>query len=178
MGLHAGEAATRSHDYFGPAVNRTARIMAVGHGGQVLLSAAAAALAADRLPEGADLRDLDIHRLRDLGRPERLFQLVHPDLADGFPPLATLDRRPNNLPTQTSSFVGRDAELEEISRRLGDEAVRLLTLTGPGGTGKTRLALRAAADQIDRFEDGCSSSTSPPSVRPRTCRPASPGPSA
>ena len=154
MGLHAGEAATRSHDYFGPAVNRTARIMAVGHGGQVLLSAAAASLVADQLPEEADLRDLDIHRLKDLGRPERLFQLVHPDLADGFPPLATLDRRPNNLPTQTSTFVGRDAELEEISRRLGDEAVRLLTLTGPGGTGKTRLALRAAADQIDRFEDG------------------------
>ena len=154
MGLHAGEAATRSSDYFGPVVNRTARIMAAGHGGQVLLSAAAAALAADRLPEGADLRDLDTHRLKDLGRPERLFQLVHPDLADGFPPLATLDRRPNNLPTQTSTFVGRDAELEQIGSRLGDEAVRLLTLTGPGGTGKTRLALRAAADQIDRFEDG------------------------
>jgi class 3 adenylate cyclase len=145
MGLHAGEAATRSSDYFGPAVNRTARIMAVGHGSQVLLSSAAATLATDRLPEGAGLRDLGAHRLKDLGRPERLFQLVHPDLADAFPPLATLDRRPNNLPTQTSTFVGRDAELEEIGRRLGDEAMRLLTLTGPGGTGKTRLALRAAA---------------------------------
>jgi predicted ATPase/class 3 adenylate cyclase len=154
MGLHAGEAATRSSDYFGPVVNRTARIMAVGHGGQVLLSAAAAALAADQLPDGARLRDLGTHRLKDLGRPERLFQLVHPDLADGFPQLATLDRRPNNLPTQTSTFVGRDAELEQIGSRLGDEAVRLLTLTGPGGTGKTRLALRAAADQVDRFEDG------------------------
>jgi predicted ATPase/class 3 adenylate cyclase len=154
MGLHAGEAATRSSDYFGPAVNRTARIMAVGHGSQVLLSAAAAAMAADRLPEGAGLRDLGTHRLKDLGRPERLFQLVHPGLADGFPPLATPDRRPNNLPTETSTFVGRDAELREIDRRLGDEAVRLLTLTGPGGTGKTRLALRAAADQVDRFEDG------------------------
>jgi predicted ATPase/class 3 adenylate cyclase len=154
MGLHAGEAATRSSDYFGPAVNRTARIMAVGHGSQVLLSAAAAALATVRLPEGAELRDLGTHRLKDLGRPERLFQLVHPDLADAFPPLATLDRHPNNLPTQTSTFVGRDAELEEIDRRLGDAAVRLLTLTGPGGTGKTRLALRAAADQVDQFEDG------------------------
>jgi predicted ATPase/class 3 adenylate cyclase len=154
MGLHAGEAAIRSSDYFGPAVNRTARIMAVGHGGQVLLSASAAGLAADRLPEGAELRDLGTHRLKDLGRPEQLFQLVHPDLADAFPPLATLDRRPNNLPTQTSTFVGRDAELEEIDMSLGDEAVRLLTLTGPGGTGKTRLALRAAADQVDRFEDG------------------------
>jgi hypothetical protein len=86
--------------------------------------------------------------------PERLFQLVHPDLADGFPPPATLDRRPNNLPTQTSAFVGRDAELAQIGSRLADEAVRLLTLTGPGGTGKTHLALRAAADEIDRFEDG------------------------
>jgi len=112
MGLHAGEAATRSSDYFGPAVNRTARIMAVGHGGQVLLSSAAAALVTDQLPDGAGLRDLGVHRLKDLGRPERLFQLVHPDLADGFPPLATLDRRPNNLPTQTSTFVGRDAGLE------------------------------------------------------------------
>jgi hypothetical protein len=154
MGLHAGEAATRSSDYFGPAVNRTARIMAVGHGGQVLLSSAAASLAADRLPQGAELRDLGSHRLKDLGRPERLFQLVHPDLADGFPPPATLDLRPNNLPTQTSTFVGRDTELEEIGTRLGDETVRLLTLTGPGGTGKTRLALRAAANQVDRFQDG------------------------
>jgi predicted ATPase/class 3 adenylate cyclase len=154
MGLHAGEAATRSSDYFGPVVNRTARIMAVGYGGQVLLSAAAAELVADELPDGAGLRDQGLHRLKDLGRPERLVQLVHPDLADGFPPLATLDRRPNNLPTQTSTFVGRDAELEEIGQRLGDKAVRLLTLTGPGGTGKTRLALRAAADEADRFEDG------------------------
>ena len=88
MGLHAGEAATRSRDYFGPVVNRTARIMGVSHGGQVLLSSAAAALAADQLPEGAGLRDLGTHRLKDLGRPERLFQLVHPDLDDGFPPLA------------------------------------------------------------------------------------------
>jgi predicted ATPase/class 3 adenylate cyclase len=154
MGVHAGEPARRSSDYFGPVVNRAARIMAAGHGGQVLLSAAAAELVADRLAAGADLRDLGLHRLKDLGRPERLFQLVHPDLADGFPPLATLDRRPNNLPTQTSTFVGRDAELAQIGSRLADEAVRLLTLTGPGGTGKTRLALRAAADEIDRFEDG------------------------
>jgi predicted ATPase/class 3 adenylate cyclase len=154
MGLHAGEAATRSSDYFGPTVNRAARIMAAGHGGQVLLSSAAAALATDQLPDGAGLRDLGLHRLKDLGRPERLFQLLHPDLADGFAPLTTLDRHPNNLPTQTSTFVGRDAELEAIGSRLEDEAVRLLTLIGPGGAGKTRLALRAAADGVDRFEDG------------------------
>jgi class 3 adenylate cyclase len=154
MGLHAGEAQTRTGDYFGPVVNRTARIMAVGHGGQVLLSAAAAALVLDLLPDGARLLDLGVHRLKDLGRPEHLFQLVHPDLAHDFPPLATLDRHPNNLPTQTSTFVGRAAELGAIRQRLEDEAVRLLTLTGPGGTGKTRLALRVAADEIDRFDDG------------------------
>jgi class 3 adenylate cyclase len=99
MGLHAGEAATRTGDYLGPVVNRTARIMAVGHGGQALLSAAAAALVLDQLPEGATLLDLGSHRLKDLERPEHLFQLVHPDLAHDFPPLATLDRHPNNLPT-------------------------------------------------------------------------------
>jgi predicted ATPase/class 3 adenylate cyclase len=154
MGLHAGEAATRTGDYFGPVVNRTARIMAVGHGGQVLLSEAAAVLVLDRLPDGAALLDLGSHRLKDLERPEHLFQLVHPDLAHDFPPLATLDRRPNNLPTQASTFVGRDAELGAIRQRLEEEAVRLLTLTGPGGTGKTRLALRVAADEIDRFDDG------------------------
>jgi hypothetical protein len=129
-------------------------VKTTGDGIMAVFSSAAATLATDRLPEGAGLRDLGAHRLKDLGRPERLFQLVHPDLADAFPPLATLDRRPNNLPTQTSTFVGRDTQLAEIGRRLGDEAMRLLTLTGPGGTGKTRLALRAAADQIDRFEDG------------------------
>jgi predicted ATPase/class 3 adenylate cyclase len=154
MGLHAGEAQTRTGDYFGPVVNRTARIMAVGHGGQVLLSAAAAALVLDQLPEGATLLDLGSHRLKDLGRPEHLFQLVHPALAHDFPPLVTLDRRPNNLPTQASTFVGRDAELGAIRQRLEDQAVRLLTLTGPGGTGKTRLALRVAAEEIDRFDDG------------------------
>jgi predicted ATPase len=154
MGLHAGEAQTRTGDYFGPTVNRAARIMAVGHGGQVLLSAAAAALVLDQLPDGATLLDLGSHRLKDLGRPEHLFQLVHPDLAYDFRPLVTLDRHPNNLPTQASTFVGRDGELGAIRQRLEDQAVRLLTLTGPGGTGKTRLALRVAAEEIDRFDDG------------------------
>ncbi len=128
--------------------------MAVGHGGQVLLSGSAAALLDGDLPGSAALRDLGEHRLKDLGRPEHLFQLTHPDLPAEFPPLATLDRRPNNLPTQASAFVGRDAELHAIRERLDDADVRLVTLTGPGGTGKTRLALRAAADQVDRFTDG------------------------
>jgi predicted ATPase/class 3 adenylate cyclase len=154
MGVHTGEAEVRDGDYYGPTVIRTARIMSAGHGGQVLLSAAAAGLVMDQLPNGATLRDLGEHRLKDLGRPERVFQLVQPGLASSFPPLSSLDHRPNNLPSQASAFVGRVAELEEIRKRLEDAHARLLTLTGPGGTGKTRLALQAAADQIDRFEDG------------------------
>jgi predicted ATPase/class 3 adenylate cyclase len=154
MGLHSGEAQPRGDDYFGPAVIRGARIMAVGHGGQVLLSGASAALVADELPDGATLMDLGAHRLKDLGRPEELFQLVHPALLHDFPQLATPDRRPNNLPTQASTFIGRDAELREIRASIERESVRLLTLTGPGGTGKTRLALRVAADEIDRFDHG------------------------
>src|SRR5438034_899473 len=154
MGLHAGEAARRNGDYYGPTLNRTARIMSAGHGGQVLLSAAAAALVMDQLPEGSTLRDLGEHRLKDLGRPERVFQLAHPDLPASFPPLMTLSRRTSEFPGEPSAFVGRAAELKKIRERLEDESVRLLTLTGPGGIGKTRLALRAAADQVDRFEDG------------------------
>jgi predicted ATPase/class 3 adenylate cyclase len=154
MGLHAGEAEQRADDYFGPTINRAARIMAAGHGGQVLLSASAAALAADRLPAGAALRDLGEHRLKDLGRPERIFQLVHPDLAEAFPPLSTLDRAVGNLPAQAAAFVGRETELAELGRRLVDPSMRLLTLTGPGGTGKTSLAVRAAGIHASAFPDG------------------------
>jgi predicted ATPase/class 3 adenylate cyclase len=154
MGVHAGEAAMREGDYFGPTLNRAARIMSAGHGGQVLLSAAAAALVIDELPNGSTLRDLGEHQLKGLGRGERVFQLVHPNLEVNFPPLATLSRPPSELPDQPTPFVGRDAELKEIEERIEDESVRLLTLTGPGGIGKTRLALRAAADETDRFEDG------------------------
>ncbi len=156
MAIHAGDAERRGDDYFGPTVNRTARIMAAGHGGQVLLSEAAAALAVDRLPDGASLRDLGEYRLKDLGRPERVFQLVHPALESTFPPLSTLDHAAGSLPVRGTAFVGRRAELDEVERRLGDASVRLLTLTGPGGTGKTSLAIEAAADQQPRFRDGVS----------------------
>ena len=156
MGLHAGDADRRGDDYFGPTINRTARIMAAGHGGQVLLSAAAAALAEERLPAGASLRDLGEYRLKDLGRPERVFQLIHPTLETTFPPLATQDRAAANLPIQAAPFVGRRVELADVDRRLEDPLIRLLTLTGPGGTGKTTLAIRAAGDQVDRFRDGVS----------------------
>jgi predicted ATPase/class 3 adenylate cyclase len=154
MALHVGEAARRNGDYYGPTLNRAARVMSAGHGGQVLLSAAAAALVVDQLPEGTTLRDLGEHRLKDLGRPERVFQLVHPDLPASFPPLVVLSDRTSELPGEPSAFVGRAGELKKIRERLEDESVRLLTLTGPGGIGKTRLALHAAADQVDRFEDG------------------------
>jgi predicted ATPase/class 3 adenylate cyclase len=154
MGLHVGEAQPRAGDFYGPPVNRAARIMAAAHGGQVLLSALAAELAQRRLPAGAGLRDLGDHRLKDLFQPEHIFQLVHPRLPSEFPPLATLSDRPNNLPTQTSEFLGREAQLSAIRDLLETAGVRLLTLTGPGGIGKTRLGLQAAADQVDRFEDG------------------------
>lgn len=154
MGVHVGEAHPRARDFFGPSVNRAARIMGAAHGGQVLLSAAAAGLAQGRLPGRAELRDLGEHRLKDLSRPEHLFQLVHPALPGEFPPLRTLSRRPNNLPTQTSEFLGRETQLAALRDLLDADELRLLTLTGPGGIGKTRLALHAAADRIDRFEDG------------------------
>jgi predicted ATPase/class 3 adenylate cyclase len=154
MGLHAGEAAASDGDYHGPAVNRTARIMAAGHGGQVLLSAVAADLVVDELPDGSTLLDLGEHRLRSLGRPERIFQLVHPGLSTDFPALAAIPDRARGLPLETSGLIGREAELKQIEERLQDDAVRLVTLLGPGGIGKTRLALRVAADLGGAFDDG------------------------
>jgi predicted ATPase/class 3 adenylate cyclase len=154
MGLHVGEAAASQGDYHGPTVNRAARLMAAGHGGQILLSAVAGALVGDALPGGATLRDLGEHRLKGLERPERMFQLVHPGLMANFPPLLTLDERKRDLPVESSAFVGREAELAEIEARLRDDGVHLLTLLGPGGIGKTRLALRAAAELRDLFGDG------------------------
>ena len=154
IGMHVGEGQYRAGDYYGPAVNRAARVMSAGHGGQVLVSGPVAVSVEDRLPDEVSLRDLGEHRLKDLAGPEHLFQLVVPGLRDTFPPVATLDMRPNNLPTQTSVFMGRESELLELRGLIDSDEVRLVTMTGPGGTGKTRLALQAAADQIDRFDDG------------------------
>jgi len=154
IGLHTGVANARGGDYFGPALNRVGRIMAAGHGGQILLSLATQELVRDQLPADVNLRDMGERRLRDLIRPERLFQVLAPDLPESFPPLRTLDYRPNNLPAQTTSFVGRENELAEVRRTLLQPQVRLLTLTGPGGMGKTRLALQVAADMLDDFEQG------------------------
>ncbi|MEO8668295.1 MAG: NB-ARC domain-containing protein, partial [Bauldia sp.] len=154
MGLHCGMAERRVDDFFGPTINRTARLMAAGHGGQVLLSAAAAALAAEHLPSGASFRDLGEHRLKDLGRPEHVYQLLHPDLAGDFPPLVTVTVATASLPARAAAFIGRGAELDRIAESLGDGSIRLLTLLGPGGTGKTALAIRAAEDAAPHFADG------------------------
>ncbi len=154
MALHTGAAEERGGDYFGPPLNRVARLMAAGHGGQVLLSTATRELVQDALPPGATLRDLNQHRLKDLGRPEQVFQLLHPALAADFPPLRSLDNPdlPNNLPQQPTSFIGREKQVEEVEALLG--RTRLLTLVGPGGAGKTRLSLQVAADLLTGDGDG------------------------
>ncbi|MFN2462752.1 MAG: AAA family ATPase [Candidatus Dormibacteria bacterium] len=147
MAVHTGEVELRGEDnYFGPAINRAARLRGIGHGGQVLLSSATADVVQEGLPHGATLRDLGLHRLKDLGRPERVFQLCHKDLAGEFPPLKSLNTLPNNLPLQVTSFVGRERETAQVARLV--EANRLVTLTGAGGCGKTRLALQVAAELL------------------------------
>jgi len=152
MGLHTGEPLAAGPRYVGMAVHRAARICAAAHGGQILASQTTQDLASEELPEGLALRDLGEHRLKDLARPQRLFQVVAADLPGDFPALRTLDTLPNNLPRQLTSFVGRQRDIEEVRERL-DRTV-LLTLTGVGGAGKTRLALQVAAEVIDRYPDG------------------------
>lgn len=152
MGLHTGEAELRAGDYYGQALNRVARIMSVAHGGQILLSGITAEIVREHLPNNISLQGLGEHRLKDLIRPEHLYQLVAPDLPKDFPPLKSLDALLNNLPIQLTSFVGREAEIAEVKRLLG--ATHLLTLTGSGGTGKTRLSLQVAADLLPSFAGG------------------------
>jgi predicted ATPase len=155
MALHTGDVMEeRGEDYFGPPLNRVARLLAAGHGGQVLLSTDTQELVRGELPEGTELRNLGERRLKDLIQPERVFQLVAPDLPSSFPPLRTLDARLNNLPIQPTPIVGREKEVAELCGFLRRQEVRLLTLTGPGGTGKTRVALQSAAELIDEFESG------------------------
>jgi predicted ATPase/class 3 adenylate cyclase len=154
MGLHTGVCEERDGDYFGPVVNRTARLEAVAHGGQILVSGITAELLSDALPAGLSLRDLGLHRLKDLGRPEQVFQLEASFLPAAFPSLASLDNPelPNNLPSVLSAFVGREKELADVRELIA--SARLVTLTGAGGSGKTRLALQAAAEQIGIAADG------------------------
>src|SRR3712207_4378387 len=154
MALHTGSAEERNGDYFGPPLNRVSRLLSAAHGGQTLLSSPAQELVRDQLPVDAELRDLGEHRLKDLARPERVYQLAVSGLPATFPPLRTLEGHPNNLPMQPTLLRGREREVAEVRERLLATEVRLLTLTGPGGTGKTRLALQAAADLLEEFEDG------------------------
>ncbi len=151
-GLHAGAVERRDNDFFGSAVNRAARIMGAAHGGQALLSQAVAVLVAERLPAAVTLRDLGTIRLRDLARPEHVYQLTHPRLRQDFPALRSLEAAPNNLPQQVTSFIGRGRELSEVKGLLA--TTRLLTLLGAGGLGKTRLSLQLAADVMDDYPDG------------------------
>jgi hypothetical protein len=152
MAIHTGEVEERDEGFFGPVLNRCARLRDAAHGGQILLALAAERLLADRLPKDITLLDVGEHRLKDLARPERVFQVCHPDLDAEFPPLRSLAGLSTNLPIQVTSFVGRvqeSAELEKLIR-----GSRLVTVTGAGGCGKSRLAVQVAADLLDEFGDG------------------------
>jgi predicted ATPase/class 3 adenylate cyclase len=152
MGMHTGSAEHRDGDYYGPALNRAARIMAAAHGGQLLVSLATEELARDALDAGLRLVDLGEHRMRDLGRPERVFQVGAPGLPETFPPLRSLENLPGNLPPQLTSFVGRDQDVSAVKQALRES--RLVTLTGVGGVGKTRLAIQVAGELTAEFDAG------------------------
>jgi predicted ATPase/class 3 adenylate cyclase len=149
MGVHTCETELRDGDYYGGEVNRAARLMSVAHGGQIVVSSVTSALVRDG---SFELVDLGEQQLRDLQSPERVFQVTHPELPGEFPPLRTLDAFPGNLPLQVTEFVGRDEELVEVAKLLGRS--RVVTLTGAGGVGKTRLAIQAAAEAVPHYADG------------------------
>src|SRR5262249_17182305 len=152
IGLHSGEVESRGGHYFGPPLFRCARLMAIGHGGQTLLSGVTARAVQGLLPHGASLRDMGVHRLKDLTGPEHVFQLTHPDLITEFPALRSFSACPNNLPAQATTFVGREKERARVKELL--TIGRLLTLTGAGGSGKTRLGLKVASELLETYPDG------------------------
>ena len=154
IGLHTGEPQLSSEGYVGVDVHHAARIMSAGYGGQILLSQTTRELVEEHLPEGTYLLDLGEHRLKDLQRPSHLFQLSLADLPARFPPLKTLESHPNNLPIQPTAFIGREKEVVKLCDLVRRPEVRLLTLTGPGGVGKTRLGLQVAAEISELFADG------------------------
>ena len=154
IGIHTGEPTLSEAGYHGIDVNRAARVMAAGHGGQVLLSETTGKLVDEAELDGVSLRDLGTRRLKDLAQPQRLYQLVLEGLPSEFPPLRTLASRATNLPAPPNALIGRERELEQCASLLRRDDVRLLTLTGPGGTGKTRLALELAAALLEEFRDG------------------------
>lgn len=151
MGIHTGPADTAGEDYVGPTVNRAARLQSAGHGGQILASAATEALISEKVPSGVSLRDLGEHHLRGLSRPERVFQVEGPGLSDSFPPLQT-ESTPSNFPSVVQELIGRREEIEEVVSALSEH--RLVTITGPGGAGKTTLAQRAARRRARDFPAG------------------------
>ena len=153
MALHAGQAEPRNGDYLSAPLNRLSRLLASGHGGQILLSQAVQQLVRDDLPPDVVLRDLGVHRLRDLQEPEVIFQVVAPGLPESFPSLRSLTGHPTNLTAPPTTIIGRETEIAAVLDRIEDGA-RLVTLTGPGGTGKTRLAQEIAAEALGRFPDG------------------------
>lgn len=153
IGLHAGEAEKRGNDYFGAAVNRTARVMEAAWGGQIVLTPEV--ITSCTMPENGTLQDLGVHMLPDLGEPQHIFGLVHPDLMlKEFPELCSLSVHPHNLPSQPTAFIGREKEMQELTKMIDDPRCRLINLVGPGGIGKTRLALQAAAQRIEKFRHG------------------------
>ena len=154
LALHTGSADLRAGDYYGSAVNRCARLRSAAHGGQTLVSSATYSLVRDFPLSDVELRDLGEHRLKDLIQPEHIYQVISPDLPADFPPIKSLDAMPNNLPLLRSPLIGREKELADVRALLMQDAVALLTLTGPGGTGKTRLSVQVAADLSDYFPDG------------------------
>jgi predicted ATPase/class 3 adenylate cyclase len=152
MGLHTGEAELRDGDYFGSTLNRAARIMSAGHGGQILISEVTMQLAREHFPSTVSVLDMGEHHLKGLVHAEKIYQLVAPDLQQDFPALMSIATATNNLPTQLTSFIGRERELREAKQKLSD--ARLLTLIGPGGTGKSRLSLQLAEEVLPDFADG------------------------
>src|SRR5215211_2002171 len=154
MALHAGTAEPRDGDYLAACLNRLARLLDAAHGEQILLSSTVAGLARDALPESVTLKALGEFRLRDILQPEEVFQLCHPSLRADFPPLNAPGHLPHNLPTHPTPFLGREREVEEAVALLLRPEVRLVTLTGPGGVGKTRLGTRVAAEALESFPDG------------------------
>lgn len=154
MALHTGTAQCRDNDYFGSTLNRVAHLLSTGHGDQILLSTVTYELVRDNLPAGVSVKDMGEHALKDLLRHEHIYQLVAPDLPTEFPPLRSLEGHANNLPTQPTAFVGREREMMSVCALLRQPQTCLVTLTGPGGIGKTRLSLHVATELVDQFTDG------------------------
>src|SRR5215469_10446389 len=152
MALHSGSTDERDGDYFGPTVNRVARLLSAAHGGQVIISGSTASLLRGEMPEQTALLDLGSHRLKDLVEPEHVWQLSVETLQSEFPALRSLDARPNNIPVQRTSFVGRKQDIADVTKLL--EHHRLVTVVGSGGVGKTRLALHVGGEVLDHYPDG------------------------